>query len=299
MPQHHNIIRYRKGIAVIKDDFSTVCSWVQFKNKVNWRYDTLLGKSKNVHETVLQFTFLSLQLKIQHLSGARWLGSLISLKGETWNSKRESLAVSHNHLDPISTARKTFPIFPFAIQIKRKCKLMKTTVWLSIIWAGLRIFTVKKKLGWWDLRVKFIFRRSRLPSQMHRILEGKSEIVSDYVRRTGPVQQIPLLGLPARWLEPRADVSSARAVLRFKAGRDLLELYWRRCCCYWYEGIWKRTLVFFFLLLFEDFIVVCFQVINVQCFLMMDVIRGFKLRTMSKYSRLTISAHLHIPFIPS
>ncbi|KAJ8952349.1 hypothetical protein NQ318_017243 [Aromia moschata] len=34
VPRHHNIIRYRRGIAVIKDDFSTVCSWVQFQNKV-------------------------------------------------------------------------------------------------------------------------------------------------------------------------------------------------------------------------------------------------------------------------
>lgn len=31
-------------MAVIKDDFSTVCSWVQFPNKVDWRYDLYLGK---------------------------------------------------------------------------------------------------------------------------------------------------------------------------------------------------------------------------------------------------------------
>lgn len=42
MPRHHNIIRYRKGLAVIRDDFSTVCSWVQFPNKESWRYDLFL-----------------------------------------------------------------------------------------------------------------------------------------------------------------------------------------------------------------------------------------------------------------
>ncbi|CAH1999360.1 unnamed protein product [Acanthoscelides obtectus] len=45
VPQHHNIIRYRRGIAVIKDDFSTVCSWVQFQNKAKWKYDLYLKKN--------------------------------------------------------------------------------------------------------------------------------------------------------------------------------------------------------------------------------------------------------------
>lgn len=45
VPQHHNLIRYRKGAAVIKDDFSTVCSWVQFKNQVKWRYNLFLKKN--------------------------------------------------------------------------------------------------------------------------------------------------------------------------------------------------------------------------------------------------------------
>jgi hypothetical protein len=45
VPQHHNIIRYRRGIAVIKDDFSTVCSWVQFQNKEKWKYDLYLKKN--------------------------------------------------------------------------------------------------------------------------------------------------------------------------------------------------------------------------------------------------------------
>lgn len=45
VPQHHNLIRYRKGVAVIKDDFSTVCSWVQFQNKIEWKYDLFLKKN--------------------------------------------------------------------------------------------------------------------------------------------------------------------------------------------------------------------------------------------------------------
>ncbi|EDS36537.1 conserved hypothetical protein [Culex quinquefasciatus] len=43
IPRHHNVIRYRKGMAVIKDDFSTVCSWVQFPNREEWRYDLFLN----------------------------------------------------------------------------------------------------------------------------------------------------------------------------------------------------------------------------------------------------------------
>ncbi|KAL0277851.1 UNVERIFIED_CONTAM: hypothetical protein PYX00_004986 [Menopon gallinae] len=45
VPRHHNVIRYRKGTAFIKDDFHTVCSWAQFKNAQQWRYDVLLAKN--------------------------------------------------------------------------------------------------------------------------------------------------------------------------------------------------------------------------------------------------------------
>ncbi|XP_002137422.3 uncharacterized protein udt isoform X1 [Drosophila pseudoobscura] len=45
MPRHHNIIRYRRGLAVIKDDFSTVCSWVQFPNSEAWKYDLFLARN--------------------------------------------------------------------------------------------------------------------------------------------------------------------------------------------------------------------------------------------------------------
>lgn len=44
IPRHHNVIRFRRGLAVIKDDFSTVCSWVQFPNREEWKYDLFLGK---------------------------------------------------------------------------------------------------------------------------------------------------------------------------------------------------------------------------------------------------------------
>lgn len=41
--RHHQVIRYRRGVAVIKDNFHTVCSWVQFANRDNWKYDLFLG----------------------------------------------------------------------------------------------------------------------------------------------------------------------------------------------------------------------------------------------------------------
>ena len=41
--RHHNVIRFRKGVAMIMKDFQTVCSWVQFKNDVEWKYDLMLS----------------------------------------------------------------------------------------------------------------------------------------------------------------------------------------------------------------------------------------------------------------
>jgi len=46
VPRHHNIIRFRKSTALITEQFSTVCSWVQFKNADQWKYDLLLGNNK-------------------------------------------------------------------------------------------------------------------------------------------------------------------------------------------------------------------------------------------------------------
>lgn len=45
VPQHHNVIRFRKGLAVINNNFHTVCSWVQFKNERKWKYDIFLAKN--------------------------------------------------------------------------------------------------------------------------------------------------------------------------------------------------------------------------------------------------------------
>jgi len=44
VPRHQNIIRYRKGLAMIKDNFHTVCSWTQFPAKNAWKYDLLLAR---------------------------------------------------------------------------------------------------------------------------------------------------------------------------------------------------------------------------------------------------------------
>ncbi|XP_011302119.1 uncharacterized protein udt [Fopius arisanus] len=44
VPQHHNVIRFRRGVAVIQDDFHTVCSWVRFNKNPGWKYDLYLAK---------------------------------------------------------------------------------------------------------------------------------------------------------------------------------------------------------------------------------------------------------------
>ena len=46
VPRHQNVVRFRKGLAMILNDFSTVCSWVQFPNKDEWKYDLLLGNAE-------------------------------------------------------------------------------------------------------------------------------------------------------------------------------------------------------------------------------------------------------------
>jgi len=44
VPRHHNIIRFRKGVVFAKNDFHTVCSWVQFPNDEAWKYDVMIKK---------------------------------------------------------------------------------------------------------------------------------------------------------------------------------------------------------------------------------------------------------------
>ncbi|XP_063593515.1 uncharacterized protein LOC134770506 [Penaeus indicus] len=44
VPRHHNIIRFRKGREMIREEFSTVCSYVQFQSGREWNYDLMLAK---------------------------------------------------------------------------------------------------------------------------------------------------------------------------------------------------------------------------------------------------------------
>jgi len=44
VPRHHNIIRFRKGVVFAKNNFNTVCSWVQFPNDAAWKYDIMIKK---------------------------------------------------------------------------------------------------------------------------------------------------------------------------------------------------------------------------------------------------------------
>lgn len=44
VPRHHNIIRFRKGLEMIREDFSTVCSYIQFKSGREWNYDLMLAR---------------------------------------------------------------------------------------------------------------------------------------------------------------------------------------------------------------------------------------------------------------
>ncbi|KAH7640295.1 hypothetical protein HUG17_7762 [Dermatophagoides farinae] len=45
LPRHHNVIRYRKGQAMIMDRFSTVCAWTMFNSEEQWKYDILIAKN--------------------------------------------------------------------------------------------------------------------------------------------------------------------------------------------------------------------------------------------------------------
>ena len=45
VPRHHNIIRYRKGQAMMGDSFSTVCAWTMFPDREEWKYDIMIAKN--------------------------------------------------------------------------------------------------------------------------------------------------------------------------------------------------------------------------------------------------------------
>lgn len=55
LPRHHNIIRYRRGLFVVKDDFNTVCSSELFPNREELKYDLFLGECDRL--------FLCVQMK--------------------------------------------------------------------------------------------------------------------------------------------------------------------------------------------------------------------------------------------
>lgn len=43
--RNHGVLRYRKGQAVVTDNFATVCSWNMFDNQENWIYDIMVTKN--------------------------------------------------------------------------------------------------------------------------------------------------------------------------------------------------------------------------------------------------------------
>ena len=54
LPRHHNVIRYRRGRELIRNEFHTVCAWKQFEgsdgvNQVgadgSWLYNIMVGES--------------------------------------------------------------------------------------------------------------------------------------------------------------------------------------------------------------------------------------------------------------
>lgn len=44
VPRHHNIIRYRKGQAMIAESFATVCAWTMFQDDEDWKYSIMIKK---------------------------------------------------------------------------------------------------------------------------------------------------------------------------------------------------------------------------------------------------------------
>ena len=47
--------RFRKGVVFAKNDFNTVCSWVQFPNDAAWKYDIMISKSSSQLPQYVQF----------------------------------------------------------------------------------------------------------------------------------------------------------------------------------------------------------------------------------------------------
>lgn len=45
MKRNQGVLRYRKGQAVVTENFATVCSWNNFDNQENWIYDIMVAKN--------------------------------------------------------------------------------------------------------------------------------------------------------------------------------------------------------------------------------------------------------------
>ena len=63
VPRHHNVIRFRRGVVFAKNDFNTVCSWVQFPNDAAWKYDIMISKSSR-DQTQHSLSLIVLQRRI-------------------------------------------------------------------------------------------------------------------------------------------------------------------------------------------------------------------------------------------
>lgn len=181
--QHHNVIRYRKGIAVIKDDFHTVCSWVQFDNKEKWKYDLYLKK----HPVPIQcpvagkFNFTQrgdvlFETRFEN-GGTCWILILIILHAQ--NFRRYYRQSSSKHI------------------------LQTEHIRLFILWRAERNCHWRKLLSFSRLswQTNWYLQWSRLQDAMHRILEGKSEILSYHIRWVGSVLKIQVLGVSESWSE--------------------------------------------------------------------------------------------------
>lgn len=44
VPRHHNVIRYRKGQAMINDAFATACAWTMFDHDEEWKYSIMIKR---------------------------------------------------------------------------------------------------------------------------------------------------------------------------------------------------------------------------------------------------------------
>ena len=66
LPRHHNIIRYRAGIAFATKDFRLVCSWSSFFQTRDWKFDILIGTYTTFHRKNSLFVYF-VQISFAHI----------------------------------------------------------------------------------------------------------------------------------------------------------------------------------------------------------------------------------------